>query len=614
MTLPWPLLPRASAWGSSLLRTRRAAPAFLRPPRHARAARLARAAVAGLDRLGFVPLPFILASRSPARLATLRSAGIEPTVHISDVDEDAVLAAAAVTFPLERGRELTPADAVLELARAKAEAVAQVRGEVEAVELGCDSMLELAGEILGKPHDAEVARDRWRMMRGRSGVLHTGHWLMRIRPQHGGAVVSGVGGTGSTVVHFADLEDEEIDAYVATGEPLHVAGAFTVDGLGGPFVESIDGDFHNVVGISLPLLRHLLDTDGDAGSIGTIGAYDGRGRAVESTAGSLTTPGPVDLQATLRGLVDRGVKFVAMEASSHALAQRRLDAISFSGGVFTNLTRDHLDYHGNMDDYLGAKLRLASLVKGDGVLSVNADDPAWRGLDSDPRTITWGNSPDAALRINDLHALPGGSHFGIEGRFGKAEVQLPLPGDFNVSNAIAAAAIALGIGRSLEEVAARLATAPQVPGRMERIASAPFHVVRDYAHTPDALERLLATLRAITPGRILLVFGCGGDRDRGKRPQMGAIAARGADVVFLTSDNPRTEDPEAILDDIAAGMSAGSYQREADRHLAIATALGQARPGDVVVLAGKGHETYQVVGTERQPFDEREIVRGLMGR
>lgn len=209
-----------------------------------------------------MPLPFILASRSPARLATLRSAGIEPTVHISDVDEDAVLAAAAVTFPLERGRELTPADAVLELARAKAEAVAQVREEVEAVVLGCDSMLELAGEIHGKPHDAEVARDRWRMMRGRSGVLHTGHWLMRIRPQHGGAVVSGVGGTGSTVVHFADLEDEEIDAYVATGEPLHVAGAFTVDGLGGPFVERIEGDHHNVVGVSLPLVRVLLSEVG----------------------------------------------------------------------------------------------------------------------------------------------------------------------------------------------------------------------------------------------------------------------------------------------------------------------------------------------------------------
>ena len=149
---------------------------------------------------------------------------------------------------------------------------------------------------------------------------------------------------------------------------------------------------------------------------------------------------------------------------------------------------------------------------------------------------------------------------------------------------------------------------------MERIVDAPFHVMRDYAHTPDALERLLATLRPITPGRIILVFGCGGDRDRGKRPLMGAIAAKGADVVMLTSDNPRTEDPERIIDDIVTGMPARSFQREADRHLAIATALGSARPGDVVVLAGKGHEVYQTTGTRQEPFDEREIVLGLMGR
>ncbi len=223
---------------------------------------MAREELATLDRLATVPIPFILASRSPARLATLRSAGIEPAVHISDVDEDAVLAAAADTFPLERGRDLTPADAVLELARAKAEAVVELREETEAIVLGCDSMLELAGEIHGKPHNAEAARKRWRLMRGRTGVLHTGHWLIRIRPDAGGAIYSGVGGTGSTVVHFADIDDYEIDAYVATGEPLHVAGAFTVDGLGGPFVDKIEGDHHNVVGVSLPLVRELLSEVG----------------------------------------------------------------------------------------------------------------------------------------------------------------------------------------------------------------------------------------------------------------------------------------------------------------------------------------------------------------
>jgi UDP-N-acetylmuramoyl-L-alanyl-D-glutamate--2,6-diaminopimelate ligase len=362
------------------------------------------------------------------------------------------------------------------------------------------------------------------------------------------------------------------------------------------------------------LVRHLLDTGGDAGSIGTLGAFDGSGRAVTSTAGSLTTPGPVDLQATLRGLVDRGVKWVAMEASSHALDQHRLDGLSYVAGVFTNLTREHLDYHETMDRYRAAKLLLANLVKQDGVLSVNAEDAAWSVLSTDPRTIRWGTSADADVRVSDVHILASGSMFTIDGRFGRAEVRLPLPGDFNIANAIAAATVALGLGRSMAEVVERLDRAPQVPGRMERIIDAPFHVMRDYAHTPDAMERLLATLRPITPGRIILVFGCGGDRDRGKRSQMGTIAAKGADVTLLTSDNPRTEDPEQILDDIASGMPPKSYQREPDRHLAIATALGSARPGDVVVLAGKGHETYQITGAHKEDFDERGIVLGLMGR
>lgn len=362
------------------------------------------------------------------------------------------------------------------------------------------------------------------------------------------------------------------------------------------------------------LVRHLIDTSNDAGSIGTLGAFDGTGKSVASTAGSLTTPGPVDLQATMRGMVDRGVKWVAMEASSHALDQHRLDALSFVAGVFTNLTRDHLDYHQTMESYRSAKLLLANLVKNDGVLAVNAEDGAWGALNNDPRTITWGTTTDADVRVRDAHVLASGSLFLLDGRFGRAEVRLPLPGDFNIANAVAAATVALGLGHSIVEVAERLSRAPQVPGRMERIVDAPFHVVRDYAHTPDALERLLSTMRPITPGRIILVFGCGGDRDRGKRPLMGAIAAKGADVILLTSDNPRTEDPEQILDDIAAGMPPRTFQREADRHMAIATALGQARPGDVVVLAGKGHEVYQTTGSRQEPFDERDIVLGLMGR
>lgn len=362
------------------------------------------------------------------------------------------------------------------------------------------------------------------------------------------------------------------------------------------------------------ILRHLLSDGHDAGSIGTLGAIDGRGASVRSTAGSLTTPGPVDLQATLRGLVDRGVHWVAMEASSHALAQRRLEALSFVAGVFTNLTRDHLDYHDTMDAYLTAKLTLARLVRPDGVLSVNADAPAWAALAADPRVVTWGRAAGADVQVQEVHTVASGSHFVLDGRFGRAEITLPLPGDFNVANAAGAAATALALGVPLHVVVGRLASAPQVPGRMERITDAPFHVLRDYAHTPDALRQLLFTLRPITPGRIILVFGCGGDRDKGKRPEMGRIASEAADLVVLTSDNPRTEDPEAILDDIAVGMAGQRYHREVDRHLAIATALGQARAGDVVVLAGKGHETYQVIGTRREPFDERAIVHGLMGR
>ncbi|MES2124163.1 MAG: UDP-N-acetylmuramoyl-L-alanyl-D-glutamate--2,6-diaminopimelate ligase [Gemmatimonadota bacterium] len=362
------------------------------------------------------------------------------------------------------------------------------------------------------------------------------------------------------------------------------------------------------------LVRHLLNANGEAGSIGTLGAFDGAARPVPSTAGSLTTPGPLDLQATLRALVDAGVRRAVMETSSHALDQGRLDGLSFRAGVFTNLTRDHLDYHGTMDDYLAAKLRLADLVVDDGVLAVNADDPAWQPLRRDPRTISWGAAGDATLRVSDVMSVTAGSRFTLDGKFGHAEADIPFPGEFNVANAVGAAAVALGMGVPMEEVVRRLATSPQVPGRMEKIVDAPFHVIRDYAHTPDALERALATLRPLTPRRLIVVFGCGGDRDVGKRPIMGRIAAAGSDHAVVTSDNPRTENPDAIIDDIVAGMPAGGWERESDRYIAIALAVGQAGPGDTVLLAGKGHETYQVVGTESLPFDERSIVLGLLGR
>jgi UDP-N-acetylmuramoyl-L-alanyl-D-glutamate--2,6-diaminopimelate ligase len=360
------------------------------------------------------------------------------------------------------------------------------------------------------------------------------------------------------------------------------------------------------------LIRHLLNRNQSAGSIGTLGAFDGADQAVPSTAGALTTPGPIDLQATLAALRERGVTHVAMETSSHSLDQGRLDGLSFAAGVFTNLTRDHLDYHGTMEAYLGSKLRLANLLRPSAVEVVNLDDDAWSALACRNRRVTFGLHPAADVRATQISLNASGSCFLLTGRFGSGEVLLPLLGDFNVSNALAAAATALGLELSLQEVVDRLATAPQVPGRMERISDTPCTVLRDYSHTPDSLERALRTLRPLTPGRLILVFGCGGDRDKGKRPLMGRIAADLSDLAIVTSDNPRTENPETIIDEIERGMGGASHLRIPDRLAAIRAALNEGQAGDTILLAGKGHETYQVIGTRKIDFDEREIVQGLV--
>lgn len=371
------------------------------------------------------------------------------------------------------------------------------------------------------------------------------------------------------------------------------------------------------------LLRHLLDgPDHPAASIGTLGVLVGSRGVALPGGGGLTTPGPVELQRLLRRLVDDGVRAVAMETSSHALDQRRVEGLSFAAAVFTNLTRDHLDYHGSLDAYRAAKLRLVGLLARDGVAVFNADDPAWRGVHHAPRTLMFGAAapgtaePALDVAARDVQFGTSGSQFLLVTRSGAHRVTLPLIGDFNVANALAAAAAAIGLGISAADVAARLATVPQVPGRLEILRTQPT-VLRDYAHTPDALERALQAVRPFTrvpdapPGRLIVLFGCGGDRDRGKRPEMGRIAEQLADVTIVTSDNPRTEDPDRILDDIVAGMTAGRYTRIVDRREAIAEALRMAQPEDVVVLAGKGHETYQIRGTTSYPFDEQVIVREL---
>ncbi|MEO8945326.1 MAG: UDP-N-acetylmuramoyl-L-alanyl-D-glutamate--2,6-diaminopimelate ligase [Gemmatimonadaceae bacterium] len=360
------------------------------------------------------------------------------------------------------------------------------------------------------------------------------------------------------------------------------------------------------------ILRALLDLPvAPAASIGTLGVLVGANGTVMPGGLGLTTPGPDELQRVLRELVDAGVRSVAMEVSSHALDQSRVHGIAFDAGVFTNITRDHLDYHGSMEDYFAAKAKLVSYLKSTGVAVVNADQPEWRELPAAPRVSTYGiDSGD--VRAEDIAFDATGSSWTLSVGGEHTPVRLPLVGDFNVINALAASAAALTFGVPLHALARSLAQVPQVPGRLELIANSP-PIIRDYAHTPDALVRSLAALRPFVSGQLILVFGAGGDRDPGKRPIMGAAAEAGADRVIVTSDNPRTEDPEAIIDEIERGMSL-KHDRLSDRRQAIARAIAIAQPGDTILLAGKGHETYQVVGTEKNPFDERQIVAEILGR
>lgn len=358
------------------------------------------------------------------------------------------------------------------------------------------------------------------------------------------------------------------------------------------------------------LLRHLLKVKAPTVALGTLGVIRSDG---STTGGLLTTPDPLDLATTLAELVDEGVRIVAMEVSSHALDQHRVDAIPFALAVFTNLTRDHLDYHSGMDSYRSAKLRLAGLLRTDGVCVVNADEPEWDEADfGGAPSIRFGTRRDAEVRAEHLSVGTGGSEWDLVTPDGRARVRLPLLGEFNVSNALAAAAAAWATGIDTESIAAGLISAPQVPGRMEALASQPALVVRDYAHTPDALERALNALRPSVPGRLIVVFGCGGDRDPGKRTMMGRIGVNGSDIAVITSDNPRTEDPDSIVRDTISGLEPGSWEAIVDRRLAIERALSIATDGDGILLAGKGHETYQEIDGERRPFDESEIVRSLL--
>ncbi len=358
------------------------------------------------------------------------------------------------------------------------------------------------------------------------------------------------------------------------------------------------------------LVRHLMGVAAPAAALGTLGVVNPDGSVRPGTEG-LTTPGPVAVARWLRELADEGVAVVALEASSHALEQHRLDGVRFGVAVFTNLTQDHLDYHGDLAAYRSAKLRLAGLLDEAGTAVINGAEEAWKGV-SAARVTTFALDGDADLEAHDVRTDAGGCRFELSFRGERAPVRLPLVGRFNVENALAAAAVALVLGMELPVIATHLDAAPQIPGRLEVVVREPFTVIIDFAHTPDALENVLSTLRPLAEKRLVVLFGAGGDRDAAKRRPMAAAVARWADRVWLTSDNPRTEDPEAILDDLEPGLAGVAYRRQVDRVRAIHEAVAEAGPGDLLVLAGKGHERYQIVGTEKRPLDERVVVRDAL--
>ena len=337
-----------------------------------------------------------------------------------------------------------------------------------------------------------------------------------------------------------------------------------------------------------------------------------------------TTPEALELQGLLARMVAAGVKGLAMEVSSHALALHRVDGIDFDVAVFTNLTQDHLDFHGTLEAYRRAKRRLFELLalspKHDRWAIINGDDPAGpsmvEGLGL--RTLTYGFRPAARVHPLEYASTLDGIRMAVETPSGRLDVASPLIGEHNVMNLLAACGVGVALGMEPSMIRRALETVAAVPGRFERVeAGQPFLVVVDYAHTPDALERVLRTARKLTRGRLGVVFGCGGDRDRGKRPIMGGIAARLADQVWVTSDNPRSEDPLAIIKEVVAGVGDAwsGLERCAklpDRRAAIRAALDWARPGDLLVIAGKGHETYQIIGREALPFDDRAVARQIL--
>lgn len=428
------------------------------------------------------------------------------------------------------------------------------------------------------------------------GGRHDGHAFVAQALANGAAAV--VVQHGNDVCAQAAVVVSVADTYRALSV---LAAAFYGDPSRALRVAGVTGT--NGKTTTVQMLRAILDDAAiPCGTIGTVGAEFGAQR----WALAHTTPLPPELQGLLAAMRAEGASAVAMEVSSHALALDRVEDVTFGVAVLTNVTRDHLDFHRTMEAYAGAKRRLFAMAP---VAVLNLDDPYGARWAQELRaagvtTIGYG-SRGADLTPDDLTLSLDGSRFTLDGR----PFALRLPGRFNVDNALAAIGAARAYGVGDDRSAHALAQLERVPGRMERLHENGVDVVVDYAHTPDALERVLRALREGTSGSLALVFGCGGDRDRGKRPEMGAVAVRYADAVYVTNDNPRGEDPGAIADEILKGMGGRRCIVELDRRRAIERAIAHARPGDVVLVAGKGHETLQIIGDRAIEFDDVAVAR-----
>ena len=420
------------------------------------------------------------------------------------------------------------------------------------------------------------------------------------------------GCTALVVERYLDIDVPQIRVSNGRAAMSRMAAAFYGHPARGMKLVGITGTKGKTT--STYLLKAILEKAGHkCGLIGTTGNMIGD-KLLKS---SLTTPDPIDLQRTLRMMADEGVEIVTMEVSAHAIDMHRLDGLTFEVGCYTNLSQDHLDYFHTMENYFETKKKFftSGMVRN---AAINVDEETSEGVLAALKIphLTYGICANADLFARDIEITEDGVSFELQLQgMHNIEINLMMTGMFNVYNAMAAASCAMILGVSAENIKSGLESMPSVPGRIEMLpTNTPYRVILDYSHVPDALENILATVRQFAKARVIALFGCGGDRDKGKRPMMGEIGGKLADLSILTSDNPRTEDPMKILAAIEEGIkpTGGQYVVIENRREAIRYALETAEEGDIIVLAGKGHETYQEINGVKNPFDEKVVVQELL--